>query len=209
MKAEIITGKLQCTEKFGFLIPDDRDYYGGDFYVHKTDYNGAENGDIVEGTEIMNPKGKKPEAKITRIIKWIHAEKKAPAKEVVEWVYSAGAGDFGFVDIPGQEKGFFCYGNKKSGAKDGDRVRANIVDYRGKKEAIVVEILDNDEALIEWTYKDNDRFGFVLPDDGSDDIFIAGHRKLWARDGEKVKVVIVESQGKNREGIIREVHPKK
>ena len=205
MKIEIIRGKLQCTEKFGFLIPDDRDAYGWDFYVHKKNYNGAENGNVVEGTEIQNPKWRKAEVKITKIIRGNQAEKTDDSQQVVEWVYSAGAGDFGFVDIPGQEKWFFCYGNKKSGAKDGDRVQANIVDYRGKKEAIVVEILDHDETLIEWIYKDNDRFGFVLPHDGTEDIFIAGHRKLWARDGEKVKVVIVESQGKKREGIVREV----
>jgi hypothetical protein len=45
------------------------------------------------------------------------------------------------VDIPGQEQGYFCYGLKKNGAKDGDKVRAEIKRYNGKDEAIVVEIL--------------------------------------------------------------------
>ena len=206
MKAEIITGKLQCTEKFGFLIPDDRASYGWDFYVNKNNYNGAENGNIVEGTEIINPKWRKAEVKITKIIRGNKAEKKVDAQpQVVEWVYSAGAGDFGFVDIPWEAQGFFCYGNKKSWAQDGQRVRANIVDYRGKKEAIVTDILETQQVLIGGVFRDNDRFGFVTPNDGTEDVFIAGHRKLEARDGDKVKITIVESKGKKREGIVREV----
>jgi hypothetical protein len=33
------------------------------------------------------------------------------------------------------------YGLKKNGARDGDKVRAEVSDFNGKPEAIVVEIL--------------------------------------------------------------------
>gem|GEM_PF-6474688 len=40
------------------------------------------------------------------------------------------------------------YGKKKNGAKDGDSVRADIVEYNGKEEGIVVEILSGETTLL-------------------------------------------------------------
>ena len=179
---EIITGKLECKSgKFWFFIPNERSYYWGDFFVTTKNFNGAKNGDKVKAEVIGNEKWKKPEAKIIMVLTWkSQAEINAPVRKVlkvVEGIYSGWDGNFWFIDVTGQEKGFFVYGKKKNGAKDGDRVRAEIVEYNKKEEAIVVKIFESNEEVLDWVYTDNDRFGFVLPDDRSDDIFIAGSRK--------------------------------
>ncbi|MBT3726511.1 hypothetical protein HOG21_02150 [bacterium] len=38
---ELMEGVFQGGENFGFFIPKERDYYGGDFYVTKENFNGA------------------------------------------------------------------------------------------------------------------------------------------------------------------------
>jgi len=43
MGSEVILGKMQTGENFGFFIPDNRDVYGGDFYVNKKNFLGAKN----------------------------------------------------------------------------------------------------------------------------------------------------------------------
>jgi len=125
--------------------------------------------------------------------------------KVVEGIYSGWDGNFWFVDVPWQEKWFFVYGKKKNGARDGDKVRAEIVKYNGKEEAIVVKIFEQEEEILEWVYTDNDRFGFVLPDDRSDDVFIAGSRKWEAQHRDRVKVKIIKRWGKNPEWLIIEI----
>ncbi len=82
-----------------------------------------------------------------------------------------------FIDVEGEEKEYFVYGKKKYYAKDWDKVKAKIVMFNWKQEAIVTEILDQQEEVLEWVFKDNDRFWFVLPDDRSWDMFITGLRK--------------------------------
>jgi hypothetical protein len=38
---ELILGKLQAGENFGFFIPDNRNDFGGDFFVNKKNFGGA------------------------------------------------------------------------------------------------------------------------------------------------------------------------
>jgi exoribonuclease R len=45
----------------------------------------------------------------------------------------------------------------------------------------------------------------VKPDDKSGDIFIAGSRKGYAQDGDRVEVQIIKRGGKNPEGKITQV----
>jgi hypothetical protein len=45
----------------------------------------------------------------------------------------------------------------------------------------------------------------VQPDDKSGDIFIAGSRKGYAVNGDKVEVKIIKRGGKNPEGLILQV----
>jgi len=199
---EVIEWKFQGGENFGFVIPDDREYYGGDFYVTKSNFNGAVTGNRVKAHQVVNSKGKKPEAKIVEVIS---KRKKVEKQEFVEGIYSGGDGNFWFIDVPGQEKGYFVYGLKKNGARDGDKVRAELVDFKGKKEAIVVDILEKELELVEWTYQDANRFGFVIQDDKKEDIFIAGSRKNNAKDGDRVTCEIIKRGWKNPEGVIREI----
>ncbi len=51
-KHEVILGKLQAGENFGFFIPDNRDEFGGDFFVNKKNFGWAKDGDLVKVIEI-------------------------------------------------------------------------------------------------------------------------------------------------------------
>ncbi len=40
------------------------------------------------------------------------------------------------------------FGDNKNGAQDGDKVTAEVVERKGKKEAIVVAILESDNEIV-------------------------------------------------------------
>lgn len=208
-KPEIIFGKLESkSDRFGFFIPDERSYWGGDFFVNTKNFNGAKDGDRVRVETLLKTKWKKPEVKILEVLTGKPLQPGKPPREVlkvVEWIYSGGNGDFWFVDVEGEEQGYFVYGRKKNGAKDGDRVRAEIVEYKEKQEGIVIEVLDGESEFLEGKYSDNDKFGFVCPTDKSPDIFIAGSRKWQAENGDIVRVQIIKKSGRRPEGLIVEV----
>lgn len=200
---ELMYWKFQAWDSFWFFIPDDREYYWGDFYVDKKNFWLAQDWDKVEARALKKFKGKKPEAKIVRAY-WRDVQKNQ--SKFIEWIYSWWDGNFGFIDVQWQEKGYFVYGDKKNWARDWDKVKAELVDFKWKKEAIVVKILSTEEELVEWRFKDNDRFAFVIPDEEkNNDIFIAWSRKNWARDGDMVEVRIIKRGGKNPEGIVKRI----
>ncbi len=198
---EKIVWKFQWGEKFGFLIPEDRNFYWGDFYIKKANFSVAVDWDRVEWVEI-NAKWKKPEVKIVRVF-W----KEKPIKqEYIEWIYSSWDGNFWFIDVEWLEKWFFVYGDKKSWAKDWDKVKARIVNFDWKKEAVVEKIFAQEFETIIWRFKDNDRFWFVIPEeDKNNDIFIPGPRKNWAKDWELVEAKIIKKWWKNPEWIITKI----
>jgi exoribonuclease R len=195
---EKIIWKFQWGSNFGFLIPEDREYYGWDFYVNKNNFWLAEDWDRVEWVEIKT-KWKKPEVKIVRVY-W----KEAPIKqEFVEWIYSSWDGNFWFIDVEWLAKGYFVYWNKKNWAKDWDKVKAQIVEFKWKKEAVVVKIFQDEFETVVGRFKDSDRFGFVIPDEWTNnDVFIPGPRKNWARDWDIVEAKIIKKWWKNPEGFI-------
>ncbi len=203
-----ILWKFQCKKgDFGFVIPDDRADWGWDFFVHQKNFFGAVDGQRVAAEIMDRDSGRKPEAKIIELFgsKKQEEDKKHIAK-VVEWVFSGGSGDFGFVDVPGREEGYFCHKAKFGGAKDGDRVRAEIKKYNGKDEAIVIEILEAvNLGQVTGIYSDMEGFGFVKTDDKSDDIFIAGSRKADAKTGDTIEVRIIKIGGRRREGVIEKI----
>lgn len=206
MRKEDIIWKFQLKSgHFGFIIPEDRAYWGWDFYVDKKYFNGAEDEQKVRAREIPGGRWKKPEAKILEVLTRKPINKKAEVLKQVEGIYSGGDGNFWFIDVPGQEKWFFVYGKKKNGACDGDKVKADIIMFKWKQEAIVTDILSSDDEIQEWIFKDNDRFGFVLWENGSPDIFIAWSRKWGAQDGDRVSVKIIKQWAKNPEGLILDV----
>ena len=200
---EAIRGKFQEHAHYWFVIPDDREEFGWDFFVNKDNMKWAKTWDRVEARPMKYAKWKKPEAKVLRVL--TNLQPKVAKKEIIEGTYSWWDGNFGFIDIEGWENGYFVYGKKKNWARDGDRVKAELVDFKWKKEAIVIDILESDEELLVWAYKDNEKFGFVLPDDRSSDIFIAGSRKLFAVTGDRVEVQIIKRGGKNPEWVIKRI----
>jgi len=207
MKEEKIQWKFQSkSDNFAFLIPDERASWGGDFFINKKNFNGAVDGDRVETIQVANPRWKKPEVKVLQVL--TKRPKKKTKKEVlktIEWIYTGWNWNFGFIDVEWEKKGYFVYGFKKNGAEDGNKVKADVVEYNGKQEAIVTKILEVEEEIIQWIFSDNDRFGFVRPDKKADDIFIAGSRKAEAEDGDRVEVKIIKKWGRRPEGVVIKV----
>lgn len=195
--------KFQAWENFWFFIPEDRDYYWGDFYVSKENFWLAQDWDKVEARELKKFKWKKPEAKI--ITAYWRSPQKNQAK-FVEWIYSWWDWNYWFIDIEWQDKWYFVYWNKKGDAKDWDLVKAELVEFKWKTEAVVVKVLKSDDELLVWRYQDRDRFGFVIPDENkNEDIFIAWSRKNWAKDWDIVEVKIIKKTWKNPEWIIKRI----
>jgi len=200
---DLIYGKFQGWESFWFFIPENREEFWWDFYVRKENFWLAQDGDKVEARILKKSKGKKPEVKIITAY-WRNPQKNQT--KFIEWIYSWGDWNFGFIDVEGREKWYFVYWLKKNWAKDWDRVKAELVDFKWKKEAIVVKILNSEEELVVWRFQDRDRFGFVIPDEWKkNDIFIAWSRKNWAKDWEIVEVKIIKKWWKNPEGVIKRI----
>ena len=200
---ELMYWKFQAWDKFGFFVPEDRESFWGDFYVDKENFWLAQDGDKVEARELKKFHWKKPEAKI--ITAYGRTPQKNQAK-FVEWIYSGWDGNFGFIDVEWIEKWFFVYWDKKNWAKDWDMVKAEIVDFKWRKEGIVVKILDSEEELVTWVFQDRDKFGFVIPDKSNkNDVFIPWGRKNGAKDGEMVEAKIIKKGGKNAEGVITRI----
>lgn len=200
--------KFQCKKwDFWFVIPDERSNWGGDFFVNKKNFAGAEDGNRVRAEVLERQSGKKPEVKIIEVFgkKEENSTKKYEVLKQIEGIYSGGSGDFGFVDVEGEQQGYFVYGLKKNGAKDGDRVKADVKNYNGKQEAVITEILWNQWEVLEWVYSDNENFGFVKVKGRKDDIFIPGSKKQEAKSWDAVRVRIVKQGGRRAEGIIEEI----
>ena len=116
----------------------------------------------------------------------------------------------GYVGLPLAEafgkKGYFVYGDKKNWARDGDRVKAELVEFKWKTEAIVVKVFETEDELVEGRYQDRDRFGFVITDENKkEDIYIAWSRKNGARDDDQVEVKIIKRRGKNPEWVVTRI----
>ena len=183
------------------MIPDEKDVWESDFFVYEKNFGGAKDGQRVAAELMTRVSGRRPEAKIVEV--FTKNTQENFEHKVVEGVFSGGNGDFGFVDVAWEKQGYFCYGLKKNGAKDGDRVRAEIKKYNGKDEAVVLEILkEEDLGRVSGVYSWLEKFWFVTPDDGSEDIFIAGSRKAEAVSWDKVEVRIIKAWGRRREGVV-------
>ena len=206
MKKEIIIWKFQSKNwYFGFVIPDDRGFRWWDFFVDEKNFNKAEDWDKVESILLEKSKWKKPEVKILKVLIWKNKTVLNPVIKIIEGIYTGWKWSYWFIDIEGQKKWYFVYGKKKKWAQDGDKVKAEIIKFKWREEAIVLEILKQEEELLEWIYKDNDKFWFVISDNKSWDIFIAWSRKVDAKNGDRVEVKIIKRVWKNPEGLIKKV----
>lgn len=202
MKKEIIVWKFEWGDRFWFVIPKDRDYYGWDFYVKAVNYNWVKTWDKVEAVEIKW-KWKKPEVKITKIY-WVTPPTENKVK-YVEWVFSQWDWNFWFVDIEGQEKWYFVHGKNSQWARDGDSVKIELRDFKWKTEWIVVKRVETEAETYEWRFKDSDKFWFVIVDELENDVFIPWMRKNWAADWDRVVVRILNKTWKNPEWTIDSV----
>lgn len=195
-KQEKIIWKFQWWDNFGFLIPRNRDYFWWDFFVSKKNFWWAKTWDTVEWLEIKST-WKKPEVKIIKVF-WEKVENK---DVYVEWIYSEQNKDFWFVDIPEEKKWYFVHKQNRLAAKDWDKVKAKLVRYKWKQEAEIVKVFESEFENLEWVFKDNDSFWFVVTKDKWD-IFIPWFKKNWAKTWDKVEVKVVKEWKKNKEGIV-------
>jgi exoribonuclease R len=206
---ETIVWKFQAWEHFGFLIPKNRDFYGGDFYVRKKYFWGAKDWDKVEWVEIKSS-GKKPEVKIVKVLTLTpnpslnKQNERGEENKFIEWIYSSWDWNFGFIDVEWQEKWYFVYWNKRWKACDWDKVKAQIVEFKWKKEAIVVKVFQNEFWTTTWIFEDNDSFGFVITENEGD-IFIPWMKKNGAKSWDKVEVKITKMGKKNKAGVVGRV----
>lgn len=202
-KEEVILGKLQAWENFGFFIPDDRNLYWWDFFVNKKNFGGAKDWDLVKAVEIKT-KWKKPEVKIVSI-KW---SEKSLNDITIRWTFSfSSEWDWGYIDLVRVidwkkiDKWYFVHSKNIKWAKSWDQVKAKLQKHKWRLEAVIVKILDDDREIFEWKYKDNWEFGFVLVEKDSD-IFIPEKWKNWAKTWDIVKAKIIDKSGRRPVWII-------
>lgn len=119
-----------------------------------------------------------------------------------------------FVSDDKEKEDIYIAPENLRGALNGDRVkiriiRTPIIRRDGKREARVIQILERNSGPIIGTYRKNDGFGFVIPDDKSyfKDIFIDEVNSKHANDNDKVIVVIdrYDPEEDNPEGHVTEV----
>jgi exoribonuclease R len=200
---ELILGKLQAGENFGFFIPDNRDDFGWDFFVNKKNFGWAKDWDLVKAIEIKAT-WKKPEVKIVSI-KW---SEKTLNDITIQGTFSfSSEWEWGYVDLVRVidwkkiDKWYFVHSKNIKMAKSWDQVKAKLQKHKWKLEAIVVKVLDDDREIIEGKYKENWDFGFVL-NDNWDDIFVPEKWKNETMNWEIVKVKIIDKSGRRPVGII-------
>lgn len=201
---EVVKWVYQAGKNFGFLVPDDREEYGWDFFCATRNSRWAKSGDKVTWHVLINTKWKKPEVKIVSI-KWVDDIPTWP--KFVTWVYAEHGGNFWFVDIEWREKWYFVFKKDNWNAKDWDKVQARIKTYKWKKEAVITKILENVDPLILWKFKDQWNFWFVRPLKKIDweDIFVAWAKKLNANDWDTVSVQIIKQWWRRREWVVKEI----
>lgn len=199
-----VIGFLKKNKDFWFIIPQNREKDQRDFFVSAKNMGNAWDNAKVEALILSDKTGKRPEAKIIRVLE---ERKKIPVKEYVEGIFFNTNEKFGFIDVEWQKKWFFVYGKNKNKAQDGDRVRAELKNYNGNKEGIIIEILQDKNEIAVGKYQDNGNFWFVLikTNGVKEDVFIPGSRKNWAINGDIVEINILKRWGKNPEWAVKKI----
>lgn len=119
-------------------------------------------------------------------------------KKVAE--FSMSKKDFGFV-IDGEEKYFVALKNTLNAA-DKDIVNYEIIDYKGKKEAKITKIIKRKTDEFIGILQKNKSFAFVLCSNISKDIYISKSNMKKYKDGDFVKVKIIDWDKKSPEAKI-------
>ena len=123
------------------------------------------------------------------------------------WIYSGSKNssntvmDFGFIDVEWKEKWYFVFWRNSLNAIPWDKVLAIVKLFKGKEEAIVKKIIERRKDPIVWIYKDNWKYGFVIPNNPcfKKDIFIPWSKSYRAKEWEIVVVNILKWEWRNPE----------
>ncbi|MDD5770074.1 MAG: ribonuclease R [Candidatus Gracilibacteria bacterium] len=119
--------------------------------------------------------------------------------------------DYGFVDVDGQEKGYFVYPRNLNSALDGDQVEAVLKIFNRRKEAVITKIITRADRVLVGTIELVKDFAFVILDNPAfkNDVHISNKKlskfKGLVKNGDKVAIKITLWEGKNPEGSIIEI----
>jgi len=128
-------------------------------------------------------------------------------KRIITWIYSpAKSGDFGFVDVEGEQKGYYVHWFNKKDALPGDKVMAYLKSFRGKDEAVITRVVERSDKIFIWhfqAWKKNPSwnwfsFGFVVIRDQNfkTDIFVPGKYIKHSENWDLVWVKIISWENK-------------
>lgn len=129
-----------------------------------------------------------------------------------EGIYRRNSKGYGFVKIEGQDEEVYISKENSLNALNGDKVLIEIIEEKNKvksAEGKIKRIIKHEKETVVGTFKNNQNFGFVVPDDRNfgTDIFITKNNFGKARDGHKVLVKILKYpvNHRNAEGKVIEV----
>ena len=123
-------------------------------------------------------------------------------ENTIRWIYSQMDGkDFGFVDVEGEEKGYFVIGRNRNWAFHGDEVLAEKKMFNWKVEADIFKIEKRAIKNVVWTVqmKQWAGFAFIVPKMWifKSDIFVPGKDLNWSENKDIVNVEITDFEWKN------------
>lgn len=134
-------------------------------------------------------------------------------EDLIVWVFSKWKWDFWFIDVEWLDKWYFVFWKNNFWAMSWDKVEAFVKEYRWRKEAEVIKIIERSENLLVGEYmpwKDN-RYWFVKLEKNQikNDVFIPWKKSLEAKAWDIVRVLIKSWDRKNPEWVIKEIIWKK
>jgi ribonuclease R len=113
--------------------------------------------------------------------------------DLVTGIISITRAGFGFLKCENRDDEIFIASHDLLTAFDGDRVMARLkpgVGFKGKKEGIVIKIVDRKSTELVGTFRKGRRYDYVIPDTGNAgrDIYVHRGKAGTAGDGDKVVV---------------------
>ncbi|MDQ7022250.1 MAG: RNB domain-containing ribonuclease, partial [Candidatus Gracilibacteria bacterium] len=135
-------------------------------------------------------------------------------EDTISGIYSQMDGkEFGFVDVEGEEKGYFVIERNRNGAFHGDEVLAEKKMFNGKIEADIFKIEKRATKNVVGTVqmKQGAGFAFIVPNGKmfKSDIFIPGKDLKNSENKDIVNVEITDFEGKNPRGRVIDILGKK
>jgi len=128
-------------------------------------------------------------------------------KRTITGIYSpAKSGDFGFIDVESENKGYYVHWFNKKDALPGDKVLAELKTFRWKDEAVIKKVLERSDKIFIWNFEPWKKnaswkwfsFWFVVIRDENfkTDIFIPGKYLWYAKSWDLVWVQIISWENK-------------